>query len=315
VAGLPEHDAKVICLDSGWETIAQESGENPGSSTFLENLAYVIYTSGSTGSPRECSFRMARLPVTAGMLKGATNWTPAMSSSSLLREFRCVLGGNPADTDRRGQAGDHGDERLPPAEFHRKISEFGLTVLNSPPPTGRNWLGEWAGVLELVPNIQPRLFIVGGDTMLPEVLQASGSGTPVNSIRLLQCLRPTETTITATAFEIAPRPGGKRGGSACAIGRSPRQPGDLHSGPARQPRSNRRSRSSAYRRSGPGLWLLNQPEVDRREIYSRPLSATPGHECTRPRPGPLSARWKYRVSWSCRPPSEDPRFSHRTGGN
>ncbi len=32
VAGLAEQDAKVICLDSGWETIARESGENPGSS-------------------------------------------------------------------------------------------------------------------------------------------------------------------------------------------------------------------------------------------------------------------------------------------
>jgi non-ribosomal peptide synthetase component F len=48
VAGLPAHEAKVICLDTGWETIACESGENPGSSTLPENLAYVIYTSGST---------------------------------------------------------------------------------------------------------------------------------------------------------------------------------------------------------------------------------------------------------------------------
>src|ERR1019366_2637470 len=52
VAGLADHDAKVICLDSGWETIARESGENPGSSTLPENLAYVIYTSGSTGQPK-----------------------------------------------------------------------------------------------------------------------------------------------------------------------------------------------------------------------------------------------------------------------
>jgi non-ribosomal peptide synthetase component F len=52
VAGLPELDAKVICLDSGWETRARESGENPGRSTLPENLAYVIYTSGSTGQPK-----------------------------------------------------------------------------------------------------------------------------------------------------------------------------------------------------------------------------------------------------------------------
>jgi len=78
VARFAEYDAKVICLDSGWETMACESGENPGSSTLPENLAYVIYTSGSTGQPKGFLFRMARLPITAGMLKDITNWTPAM---------------------------------------------------------------------------------------------------------------------------------------------------------------------------------------------------------------------------------------------
>ena len=52
---LPAHQAKVICLDSEWEVIAQESEENPISSTSAENLAYVIYTSGSTGTPKGVS--------------------------------------------------------------------------------------------------------------------------------------------------------------------------------------------------------------------------------------------------------------------
>ena len=41
-----------MCLDSGWEVIAQESEENPVSTAQPENLAYVIYTSGSTGKPK-----------------------------------------------------------------------------------------------------------------------------------------------------------------------------------------------------------------------------------------------------------------------
>jgi amino acid adenylation domain-containing protein len=49
---LPQHQAKVICLDTDWETITQERIENPVSSTTPENLAYVIYTSGSTGKPK-----------------------------------------------------------------------------------------------------------------------------------------------------------------------------------------------------------------------------------------------------------------------
>jgi non-ribosomal peptide synthetase component F len=46
------HNAQTICLDTDWETIAQESQENPFLTASPENLAYVIYTSGSTGKPK-----------------------------------------------------------------------------------------------------------------------------------------------------------------------------------------------------------------------------------------------------------------------
>ncbi|MBW4457215.1 MAG: amino acid adenylation domain-containing protein, partial [Nostoc indistinguendum CM1-VF10] len=52
IAGLPEHDAHVVCLDTNWELISQESEENPISEVTFNNLAYVIYTSGSTGKPK-----------------------------------------------------------------------------------------------------------------------------------------------------------------------------------------------------------------------------------------------------------------------
>jgi len=42
---------KIVCLDSDWESIAQESDENLSLVTMPESLAYVIYTSGSTGRP------------------------------------------------------------------------------------------------------------------------------------------------------------------------------------------------------------------------------------------------------------------------
>lgn len=43
---------EIVCLDSDWETISQESNENPVSSVKPNNLAYIIYTSGSTGKPK-----------------------------------------------------------------------------------------------------------------------------------------------------------------------------------------------------------------------------------------------------------------------
>ncbi|WP_414582651.1 amino acid adenylation domain-containing protein [Scytonema sp. PCC 10023] len=49
---LPTHKAKVVCLDSNWEIIAQHSRENPVSHLTCDNLAYLIYTSGSTGKPK-----------------------------------------------------------------------------------------------------------------------------------------------------------------------------------------------------------------------------------------------------------------------
>ena len=52
VANLPEHRAKVICLDADWEIIAQESADNPTGAITPANLAYIIYTSGSTGQPK-----------------------------------------------------------------------------------------------------------------------------------------------------------------------------------------------------------------------------------------------------------------------
>ncbi|MGD9065106.1 MAG: amino acid adenylation domain-containing protein, partial [Desulfobacterales bacterium] len=43
---------KLICLDSEWTTVSQESPVNPANDATAENLAYVIYTSGSTGQPK-----------------------------------------------------------------------------------------------------------------------------------------------------------------------------------------------------------------------------------------------------------------------
>jgi amino acid adenylation domain-containing protein/thioester reductase-like protein len=52
VAALPNHAAKVICLDTEWESIAQENSSDLERLAGADNLAYVIYTSGSTGNPK-----------------------------------------------------------------------------------------------------------------------------------------------------------------------------------------------------------------------------------------------------------------------
>ncbi|OUL26057.1 AMP-binding protein, partial [Nostoc sp. 106C] len=49
---LASNQRQVVCLDSDWEIIAQNSQENPVTKLTLDNLSYVIYTSGSTGQPK-----------------------------------------------------------------------------------------------------------------------------------------------------------------------------------------------------------------------------------------------------------------------
>ncbi len=49
---LPEHEARVILLDTDWSRIESGPATNPINQTTSANLAYIIYTSGSTGLPK-----------------------------------------------------------------------------------------------------------------------------------------------------------------------------------------------------------------------------------------------------------------------
>jgi amino acid adenylation domain-containing protein len=55
LTSLGELNIQTVCLERDWETIAQNSPENPLNPITLDNLAYVIYTSGSTGKPKGVS--------------------------------------------------------------------------------------------------------------------------------------------------------------------------------------------------------------------------------------------------------------------
>ncbi|MBD6620280.1 amino acid adenylation domain-containing protein [Komarekiella sp. 'clone 1'] len=52
VESLPEHQARVVCLETEWQSFKQVNQDNLNSTVSSKNLAYVIYTSGSTGTPK-----------------------------------------------------------------------------------------------------------------------------------------------------------------------------------------------------------------------------------------------------------------------
>jgi amino acid adenylation domain-containing protein len=203
VPELPKKIAKIICLDSDWATIGCESAENPMNLALPENPAYVIYTSGSTGQPKgvlvshrsivdHCQSVQQYFELNS--LDAVLQFTSPSFDVSLEEILPTLIVG--ARLVIMGASVWH------PTEFHRKISQYGLTVLNLPTAYWQELAREWADVPELVPNIQPRLFIVGGDTVLPGALKL-WRRTPAKAIRLLNGYGPTETTITAAIFEIS----------------------------------------------------------------------------------------------------------------
>src|SRR5271166_2825208 len=202
--GLPDHHANVICLDSGWAAIEQESAENPICSTMLSNLAYIIYTSGSTGQPK--GVLVSHASIADHCLSVQRHYE--LDSSDRVLQFSSL-------------SFDVSLEQILPTlivgarlvmmstdvwhttDFHKRILEFGLTVLDIPTGYWQELAREWVDLLPLTRKIQPRVFIVGGDTMLPEFFNL-WQRTPMSSIRLINAYGPTETTITATAFDITP---------------------------------------------------------------------------------------------------------------
>lgn len=72
VTKLPEHQAQIICLDTDWKAIAQESNTNLDHSHLIpDNLGYIIYTSGSTGQPKGVLVTHANV---VRLLKATQSW-------------------------------------------------------------------------------------------------------------------------------------------------------------------------------------------------------------------------------------------------
>ena len=88
-----------------------------------------------------------------------------------------------------------------PAEFQSKLEELGLTVINLPTAYWHHLVDEWMGLPNLTAPL--RLVIAGGEEMRAQSLEL-WRRTSLNNVHLINAYGPTETTITATSFEIPP---------------------------------------------------------------------------------------------------------------
>nr|HET6903710.1 amino acid adenylation domain-containing protein [Ktedonobacteraceae bacterium] len=199
---LSEHHIPIICLDTGLEGSDQEPSENPPNEVKAENLAYVIYTSGSTGKPKgvlithgaivdHCSTikKYYELDANDRVLQFSTiTFDPSLEQilSTLITGATLIL---------------RDSEVWSATDLQKKMQDYRLTVMNIPTAYWHYIMQEWANASTPLSHHQLRLLIVGGDRLLPEYLDL-WQRLPMHSVRLLNAYGPTETTITATVFEI-----------------------------------------------------------------------------------------------------------------
>jgi amino acid adenylation domain-containing protein len=195
--------AEVVCIDSEWDIIEQQSGENPVRACSSENLAYVIYTSGSTGRPKGIgiSHRAAVCHLTGAQ------------KAFEMRADDCVLQFASLNFDvsleqifttlwTGAKLVVRGAEVWSAEEFFERSADWGLTVANFPTAYWQQ-LTQTLDPIALGRNTQLRLVIVGGDTVMPEaVAQWQSAEIDAGAIRLLNAYGPTEATITASIYDI-----------------------------------------------------------------------------------------------------------------
>ncbi len=198
---LPEHRARVICLDSDWPAVAEEADETPTTNTTADNLAYVIYTSGSTGGARgvmvqhrsvvnlATSLREKVYPADGSPLRVSVN-APLMFDSSVKQLIQLLYGHElcviPAEVRRDG------DELVKYLRLHE------IDVLDCTPSQLRLLL---AGGLFEDDSPAPQLVLAGGEAIDEETWQLLASS---KQTTFFNVYGPTECTVDTTVRHIEP---------------------------------------------------------------------------------------------------------------
>ncbi|BAY10335.1 non-ribosomal peptide synthetase [Calothrix sp. NIES-2098] len=192
---LAKSQTKVVCLDSDWEIIAQNSQENPVTEVRVDNLSYVIYTSGSTGKPKGVAIAHRSICNTLYWRQNTFKLTPqdkvlqTISFSfdpSVWQIFWPLSFGAQLVMARPG---GHQD----PAYLIETIIEQQITVMALVPSMMRVLLEE-----EGIENCQSLRHITSGGEALPiDLVERFLACLKLNNI-LVNCYGPTEAAIDAT---------------------------------------------------------------------------------------------------------------------
>ena len=200
---LPPTGASVVAVDALDGEIRRESEADPAVPVDPENAAYLIYTSGSTGRPKGVVVRHRSLVnyaeaaradygITAG--ERVLQFASISFDTSAEEIYPTLLGG--ATLVLRTEAMLGGAET-----FMARCAEWEITVLDLPTAYWHELVSEMERTSLRLPGCV-RVVIIGGERALPEQVEAWARLAP--GVRLVNTYGPTETTIVATAGEVAP---------------------------------------------------------------------------------------------------------------
>jgi amino acid adenylation domain-containing protein len=210
LGALPKYQCQAVCLDSGWDEMAEQSAENPVNVARPDNLAYVIYTSGSTGRPKGVAVTHRNV---VRLVKGADyarfdpdevflQLAPITFDASTFELWGCLLNG----------------ARLvifPPlkpslAELGQALRRHGVTTL---------WLT--AGLFHQMVDDRledlagVRQLLAGGDVLSPRHVERAAE--ELKGCQLINGYGPTESTTFACCHPVTPSDG--KIGQSVSIGR------------------------------------------------------------------------------------------------
>jgi amino acid adenylation domain-containing protein len=191
---LPAHSARTVCLDTDWETIAQEGAENLEGGATPFDLAYILYTSGSTGKPKgvEIPHRaLTNFLLSMQTEPGLTVHDVLVSVTTLSFDIAGLELYLPLITGARVVVVSH-EVAADGALLLKAIDRHSATVIQATPAT-------WRIMIDSGWTSTPDLKMLCGGEALPrdlanQILDRGGT--------LWNMYGPTETTIWSSTYEV-----------------------------------------------------------------------------------------------------------------
>jgi len=260
---LPEHAARVVCLDADAEAVGLEDSADLAGDVAADNLAYIIYTSGSTGLPKGVQmshgallnlvrWHLRAFAITAA--DKATHLAGVGFDASVWELWPYLTAG----------ASLHlldDETRTSPERLVGYLSTRGVTVSFLPTPLAESVLAlDWPEKASL------RLMLTGGDK-----LHRHPSGT--KPFALVNNYGPTENAVVATS---GPVPCGEDLTASPSIGRPISNVQvyllDIHGRPVAAGTTGELYIGGASLTRG----YLNRPAQTAEKLVPHPFSAEPG---------------------------------------